>query len=1017
MSSHAGPSQWHRMNNMRDDSFLRTRTNSVDTGVDVADKDEAMEEKMAAFRDRFHASEKYIDRIFSSDRPCCKADGLDLDILEHDDDDAGGFGGGLQSSVQAPPAPPTRRIVEDDYDDEDEDDEPTPTKPKMAPTPTPTKAQNLLDVPKTQHHTEAKKSPAATREKLEADRKAAEQAAKSALSTMFFTLENDRDAMLEQQKLEESDRQVHAENSAQGENGNATGKLSAANLGASSLTLKHLIKRIDVQRHMIQMSDIELRNLISEVRKNRSKWASEDKVGQEELYEAAEKVTIELRAYTEHSTAFLNRVNKREVPDYFTVIKTPMDLGTVLKKLKQLAYKSKAEFVADLNLIWQNCFTYNGDPNHYLRKHAKAMQKKMLEMIPLIPDITIRDRAEVEAEEAGAAEIDADAESDDEPIMSTRGRKGPGSKKAKKARGTPTRVEGTPEVKPLTVNLLRAESVPPGGDAGSQNGFGTPGPGGGGTPAPANGISQMDLDHADKIDDDTADAEYQAWKTMTKRGRALITSERHKLFKGDRLQPDEPALLRTREGMGRFLRSGARHFHQHDEERLPSDNSPHSTDNLVEDGTEAPLIPDYYDSLSTVPELPWNIEWRPGEEVDIMTELKMGEKDIWKAPKNGLVNKMNSNMKQMQETRKICSKISVVKQMQTQTQIYANQFSKYNPEEFVEKDVEDYVVSQDGPVFSQTLCRAALQRSIGKIFYHTGFEEFQPTAIEAVTDIAADYFQKLARTVMLYKESPAGFSNQEIILHSLHENGVDLDAVESYIKDDIHRLGFRLDTIHERMKTHLTDLLRPAFQDTSGDGSALFNDGSEQFVGGDFAEDIGDDFFGFKELGLDKEFGLDSLTVPLHLLQARIRNPAESQIHAAANPDGYKPPPPFEPLTHDILHKQIHVVKNFYLAKLHANNEEPLVEDEDLPIKQRAPKPRLPPTGKISVPRKRPQHQQGGGSKKKKKPNPPPQEAESQQSAKKKGGTAMARTMSKMSDGDGDNNGGMISPESLVAGS
>lgn len=97
----------------------------------------------------------------------------------------------------------------------------------------------------------------------------------------------------------------------------------------------------------------------------------------------------------------------------FPVIKTPMDLGTVLKKLKQLAYKSKAEFVADLNLIWQNCFTYNGDPNHYLRKHAKAMQKKMLEMIPLIPDITIRDRAEVEAEEAGQGEVDADAESDD----------------------------------------------------------------------------------------------------------------------------------------------------------------------------------------------------------------------------------------------------------------------------------------------------------------------------------------------------------------------------------------------------------------------------------------------------------------------------------------------------------------------------------------------------------------------------------------------------------------------------
>jgi transcriptional activator SPT7 len=49
-------------------------------------------------------------------------------------------------------------------------------------------------------------------------------------------------------------------------------------------------------------------------------------------------------------------------------------------------------------------------------------------------------------------------------------------------------------------------------------------------------------------------------------------------------------------------------------------------------------------------------------------------------------------------------------------------------------------------------------------------------------------------------------------------------------------------------------------------------DGSEQFVGGDFAEDIGDDFFGFKELGLDKEFGIASLSVPLHLLQGRMHN-------------------------------------------------------------------------------------------------------------------------------------------------
>jgi len=57
----------------------------------------------------------------------------------------------------------------------------------------------------------------------------------------------------------------------------------------------------------------------------------------------------------------------------------------------------------------------------------------------------------------------------------------------------------------------------------------------------------------------------------------------------------------------------------------------------------------------------------------------------------------------------------------------------------------------------------------------------------------------------------------------------------------------------------------------------MFNDGSDQFVGGDFAEDIGDDFFGFKELGLDKEFGLSSLSVPLHLLQGRMHSTYQTQ--------------------------------------------------------------------------------------------------------------------------------------------
>jgi len=85
--------------------------------------------------------------------------------------------------------------------------------------------------------------------------------------------------------------------------------------------------------------------------------------------------------------------------------------------------------------------------------------------------------------------------------------------------------------------------------------------------------------------------------------------------------------------------------------------------------------------------------------------------------------------------------------------MYANQFQKYDPKEFVETDPEDFVVSEDGPVMAQEVCRAALQRSVGKIFYHAGFEDYQPAALEVATDIAVDFFQKLAKTVMTYQES------------------------------------------------------------------------------------------------------------------------------------------------------------------------------------------------------------------------------------------------------------------------
>jgi transcriptional activator SPT7 len=315
--------------------------NGVEPGAaHSTDADMGMEEdaRVGVFRELFARSEAKIAGLFKGDDGHGTGDaaqGTKGDLAQNTTN------GPSNSTQDAAPKKPTRAIDEDDYDDyDDEEDEaaasPVVTKKAITASahsigispparPPPLLKQSSSSV-KPASPPEQGKTSEEMRKKLEEDKKAAEEAAKRSFNTLFYTLENDRDAMLEQQKLEESDRQVDAEigHGSNANNANVTsaingqqGKLSNANLGASSLTLKHLIMRIDAKREKVKASDMELRNLMSEVRKNRSKWADEEKVGQEELYEAADKVLSELKAHTEHSTAFLSRVNKREAPDYY----------------------------------------------------------------------------------------------------------------------------------------------------------------------------------------------------------------------------------------------------------------------------------------------------------------------------------------------------------------------------------------------------------------------------------------------------------------------------------------------------------------------------------------------------------------------------------------------------------------------------------------------------------------------------------------------------------------------------
>ncbi|KAI1169872.1 bromodomain-containing protein [Nemania sp. FL0916] len=961
--------------------------------------------------------------------------------------------------IEERPTKRVKRVIdEDDYGDDDDDDDESvedhhrtatapigvsplksksasaskgllsPSKSGSSPVPSVTSPGKLRDdVPQgSQPHTNNIED---ARKKLEEARRGTEEAAKRGFHTIFYTLETDHMAMLEQQQLEESEKALQAEmdkNSHNHTSGSAPGEnhgtLSSANLGASSLTLKHLIARIDMKRDMVRASDAELRSLMNEVRKNRSKWANEENVNQEELYEALEKVLTELKAHTEYSTPFLQRVNKRDAPDYYNFIKQPMDLGSMTKKLKSLTYKSKTEFVADLNLIWDNCLRYNQDMNHPLRRMANGMRKEAEKLIPLIPDLTIRPRAEVEAEERRKQNggDDGGDDSDDEPIMSSRGRVAGAAKGTAKSRIALTDPkEETPNMdqKPvLQLNGLLAKAHREGSELDGSNGFGTPPVGGSMTPSGLNGHSGMGS-NADAMDIDVPsingialgqalndaaqqvyeDEEYKIWKQVTKKDRALITKQRFDLFSGNKLNVDAPALLRTKAGMRRYLRrlqhadsSGGSGRTQGD---LPTDagnETTKPTETLAEgmEEDEEKVIPDYYEPQTMVPDIPLRLQWIEDSEGQVINHheefLREVPKGYFTAPKSLLTQKIDANLRQMQETRKVCSKIGVIKQMQLQTQVYANQFPKYNPDPFYEADIEPHVTCGDNLVMAPEVCRAALQRSVAKLFYHAGFEEYQPSALDTITDIAADYFGKVISTFKSYTECEkrdvvsivepgtsvvqSRYSNEQAVLHTLAESGFSIEALESYAKDEVDRLGNKLGGIHERMKSHLSDLLRPAVTEGSGDGAAAFNDGSDQFVAGDFAEELGEDFFGFKELGLAGELG-GVLSVPLHLLQSRVRNQYQAQNQAQGTTEMalFEELPPPEPVNKENIQEQIGLVKNFFLAKLHANGDQPLTEDKDLPVKQRRPQPRLGATGKIVSPQKRPPKEQNAINKKRKK--------------------------------------------------
>ncbi|VEU23001.1 DEKNAAC104269 [Brettanomyces naardenensis] len=831
---------------------------------------------------------------------------------------------------------------------------------------------------------------------------------------IYHNFENDLPNIVKRRRLEKSNKQLGIDSdSVDGEDGDEKEDRSVSKLmnlgGAVNLSLKNLLGRIEDHRDRLNITDIELKNLIMDVRKNRSKWASFNRIGQEELYEACEKVVTELRGYTEHSTPFLNRVSKREAPNYYQIIKKPMDLNTVMRKMRTLQYNSKKAFVDDLMLIWQNCLTYNTDPKHFLRVDALAMQKKTLSLVQLIPDITIRDRADVEREAAIAAQQEKE-----EAKKSTKSSRAVGNsdssekKSAKKGRkgGQPDETpDGTVEQAPFNEEEKEENEheeviepqLPSAASADVSSVEHQPSQA---TPAPAtatestnadddNEDADSNLDEAqsrdDEDDDEPAeDLEMSTWKTLTSNTRYKLCEARTKMFKDNQIHMNVESLYRDNNQMLNFLSyldDGASVVLHKNRRYFDENDDPY----LIE-----------YDVGGGVPDIKFQgVDFDELENSIMEKMLAKGETlesqppSSFKVEERGSVNLVLDNISAMQDIRKVCFRINLIRQMQTSQFVHRSQFHPPVVQRIKFTDLDPMFKLPTRDAMNPQVAAQCLKKSVSAILMANGFESTNPFCVSMVTQIAEEYFGNLAKSLKLHMESnsinklpikgDSPISLKDIIFMALGENGVDKpDVIYTYYREYLTKKNKKLKDLKEALEGFLKDLLRPGLQDLT---ETQFNDNSEQFLTGEFSDELGEDFFGFRELGLDREFGMLTSSVPLHLLHSRL----SLQFNQSGNKtkkdkfDDFNEVK-FPKLRQEDLPKQIHLLKHYYDGLLlktknmyakqlkkhqqhlangtadpsesfveYKNDEDMvIIEDDDLPMKQRNNRPKIPPNGKIT---------------------------------------------------------------------
>ncbi|XP_036762374.2 bromodomain testis-specific protein [Manis pentadactyla] len=75
---------------------------------------------------------------------------------------------------------------------------------------------------------------------------------------------------------------------------------------------------------------------------------------------------------------------KLKLPDYYTIIKNPMDLNTIKKRLEHKYYVNASECIEDFNIMFSNCYLYN-KPGDDIVLMAQALEKLYRQKLSQMP--------------------------------------------------------------------------------------------------------------------------------------------------------------------------------------------------------------------------------------------------------------------------------------------------------------------------------------------------------------------------------------------------------------------------------------------------------------------------------------------------------------------------------------------------------------------------------------------------------------------------------------------------------